>query len=153
MVIEELSNYFNSKVLTEFYKRMPIDIKANLSIEEEIEEEIEVGTMYSFTTHVQLFMFDHDELVENNLIVSEEAYDKFENDLLDLAFKGLDPCFKKFRDLCLYDQQLYTFARDDTYGFMSNDMSRIVVETLKRYFIKRASDIEQMYGRYILSYI
>lgn len=153
MVIEELGNYFKSKVLTEFYKRMPIDIKANLSIEEEIEEEIEVGTMSSFTTHVQLFMFDHDELVENNLIVSKEAYDKFENDLLDLAFKGLDPCFKKFHELCFYDQQLYTFARDDTYGFMSNDMSRITVETIKRYFIKRASDIEQMYGRYILSYI
>lgn len=149
MVIEELGNYFKSKVLTEFYKRMPIDIKANISIE----EEIEVGTMYSFTTHVHLFMFDYDELVENNLIISKEAYDKFENDLLDLAFKGLDPCFKKFQDLCLYDQQLYTFVRDDTYGFMSNDMSRITVETIKRYFIKRASDIEQMYGRYILSYL
>lgn len=149
MVIEELGNYFKSKVLTEFYKRMPIDIKANLSIEEEIEDE----TMYSYTTRVQLFMFDHDELVKNNLIVSKEAYDKFENDLLDLAFKGLDPCFEKFHELCFYDQQLYTFARDDTYGFMSNDMSRIVVETLKRYFIKRASDIEQMYSRYILSYI
>ena len=153
MVIEELGNYFKSKVLREFYKRMPIDIKANISIEEEIEEEIEVGTMSSFTTDVHLLMFDYDELVENNLIVSKEAYDKFENDLLDLAFKGLDPCFKKFQDLCLYDQQLYTFARDDTYGFMSNDMSRITVETIKRYFIKRASDIEQMYGRYILSYI
>ena len=149
MVIEELGNYFKSKVLTEFYKRMPINIKANLSIEEEREDE----TMYSYTTHVQLFMFDHDELVKNDLIVSKEAYDKFENDLLDLAFKGLDPCFKKFQDLCLYDQQLYTFVRDDTYGFMSNDMSRITVETIKRYFIKRASDIEQMYGRYILSYI
>ena len=149
MVIEELGNYFKSKVLTEFYKRMPIDIKVNLSIEEEIEDE----TLCSYTTHVQLFMFDHDELVKNNLIVSKEAYEKFEDDLLDLAFKGLDPCFKKFHELCFYDQQLYTFARDDTYGFMSNDMSRIVVETLKRYFIKRASDIEQMYGRYILSYI
>lgn len=149
MVIEELGNYFKSKVLTEFYKRMPIDIKANLSIEEEIEDE----SMYSYTTRVQLFMFDHDELVKNNLIVSKEAYDRFEDDLLDLAFKGLDPCFKKFHELCLYDQQLYTFARDDTYGFMTNDMSRITIETLKRYFIKHASDIEQMYSRYILSYI
>lgn len=149
MVIEELGNYFKSKVLREFYKRMPIDVKANLSIEEEIEDD----TMYSYTTHVQLFMFDHDELVKNDLIVSKEAYDKFEDDLLDLAFKGLDPCFKKFHELCFYDQQLYTFARDDTYGFMSNDMSRITIEMIKRYFIKRASDIEQMYGRYILSYI
>ena len=149
MVIEELGNYFKSKVLTEFYKRMPIDINVNLSIEEEIEDE----TMYSYTTHVQLFMFDHDELVKNNLIVSKEAYDKFENDLLDLAFKGFDPCFEKFHELCFYDQQLYTFARDDTYGFMTNDMSRITIETLKRYFIKHASDIEQMYSRYILSYI
>lgn len=149
MVIEELGNYFKSKVLTEFYKRMPIDIKANLSIEEEIEDE----TLCSYTTRVQLFMFDHDELVKNNLIVSKEAYDKFENDLLDLAFKGLDPCFEKFHELCFYDQQLYTFARDDTYGFMTNDMSRITIETLKRYFIKHASDIEQMYSRYILSYI
>ena len=149
MVIEELGNYFKSKVLTEFYKRMPIDIKANLSIEEEIEDE----TLCSYTTRVQLFMFDHDELVKNNLIVSKEAYDRFEDDLLDLAFKGLDPCFKKFHELCFYDQQLYTFARDDTYGFMTNDMSRITIETLKRYFIKHASDIEQMYSRYILSYI
>ena len=149
MVIEELGNYFKSKVLREFYKRMPIDINANLSIEEEIEDE----TMCSYTTHVQLFMFDRDELVKNNLIVSKEAYEKFEDDLLDLAFKGLDPCFKKFHELCFYDQQLYTFARDDTYGFMTNDMSRITIETLKRYFIKHASDIEQMYGRYILSYI
>ena len=92
-------------------------------------------------------------LVKNDLIVSKEAYDKFKDDLLDLAFEGLDPCFVKFHELCFYDQQLYTFARDDTYGFMSNDMSRITIEMLKRYFIKHANDIEQMYSRYILSYI
>lgn len=151
MVIKEIGSHFKSRVLSDFYKRMPIDVRANLTIKEHDKDED--GCALSYSTHVQLFMFDRDELKKNDLIVSNEAYEKLEDDLIDLAFIGLDPCFEKFHELCFYDQQLYSFAKNDTYGFMSNDMSRITVETIEKFFIKCASDIERMYTRYVLSYL